>query len=557
MKHIPLLVIICICCASPLHAFSSLPADNPKYCAIKKIYDSIAVAFGDGRLPPRLDVIPAGADEDMIVAWSDPGSGGDVGLTGCLKDAKVGYIAVEERVYDLFSKKSSDREGSLAFIIGHELAHYYLRHGWVGDFANSFASLEVGKKMLYAVNDEEIIRRETEADYFGGFYGYLAGYDTLGAAPRALDLLYADYGLNDNVPNYPSRLERKQIAERVARNLRKMIPVFEGANILLVLEKYQQAARLFDFLARAFPSREILNNSGVAYAMEAVRLFPPGTKRFLYPFEFDAETRLFGSGRRSKGADPDAEQRTRLLRQAADAFGKALRIDKNYLAAKINLAAVNSLLGDNDTALVLVNQALASMKSPGDGLAIANALVVRGIAYAAIGNRERSLVDLAAARNSGSELALLNMALVTGDLPLRQSEGAMSAPSQQEETIAGISARSPFSRDKDTVSFTLQGNDNEPAITLHNGRGNGWQRTLVIVGSRLASTVATVEGYPGTSGRGVKIGDSLAVLHGKYGKPSRIVPARQGKILVFDKIGIAFAMATGGTVKGWYVFAVE
>lgn len=556
MKHIFFILILSVSCTSPLHAVSSLPADNPKYCAIKKIYDSIAVSFGDGRLPPRLVVIPSGADEHMIVAWSNPGSGGDVGLTGCLRDAKVGYIAVEERVYDLFSRKSSDLEGSLAFIIGHELAHYYLRHGWVGDFANSFASLEVGRKMLNAANDDEIIRRETEADYFGGFYGYLAGYDTLGAAPRALDLLYADYGLKDKVANYPSRLERKHIAERVARNLRKMIPVFEGANILLILEKYQEAARLFDFLARAFPSREILNNSGVAYAMEAVRRFPPGTKRFAYPFEFDAETRLFGRGRKGKGIDPDVEQRTRLLRQAADAFGKALRMDKDYLAAKINLAAVNSLLGDNDTALVLVNQALASMKTPGDGLAIANALVVRGIAYAASGNRERSLVDLATARNSGSELAVLNMALVTGALPLQRSEDETAAMPQSEETIAGISARSPFSRNKDTVSFTLQGNDNEPAITLHSGRGKGWQRTLAIVGSRLASTVATVEGYTGTSGRGIKIGDGLAALREKYGKPSRIVPARQGSIFVFDKIGIAFALETGGTVQGWYVFAV-
>lgn len=557
MNYILMCILFLISCASPLHAATSLPSDNPHYIAVKTIYDQIAAAFGDGRFPPQLVVIPAGSEGRMLVSWSDFGSGGDVGITGRFGEAKVGYIAVEERVFDLFSKKSADPEGAMAFILGHELAHYYLRHGWVGDFANSFASLEVGKKMLSAANSDEIIRRETEADYFGGFYGYLAGYDTLGAAPQALDLIYTEYGLHDTVPNYPTRLERKKIAERVAKNLQKMIPVFEGANILLIVGKYHEAARLFDFLGRAFPSREILNNTGVAYAMEAIRHFPDGTVRFAYPFEFDTEPRLFCSGMKGKGTDLQEAQRIRLLHQAADAFGKALQVDRNYVAAKINLAAVNSLLGDNDTALVLANQALESLKMKGDGIALANALVMRGIAYAESGNQDRALVDFAAACNSGNDLAALNMARVTGGKPPGSSLAGKDLTIHSEETIAGVSARAAFRKDKETITFTLQGNDNEQAITLHSARGDGWKRTLAVVGSKLTSAVATGEDFSGTSGRGIKIGDDSTAVRDRYGESTRQIPSPAGVILVFDKSSIAFAMESGQKVKGWYVFAIE
>jgi len=545
---------ILVVTATAVQAVSSLPPDHPRYLAIKRVYDNIARAFGDGRQPPRLVVSPEGAQPRMIVAWSEMGSGGNLGITGSLGDALEGYIAVEERIFELFDRSEGDLEGALAFIVGHELAHYYLRHGWVGDFGNSFASLDVGKKMQKAASLDEVIRRETEADYFGGFYGYLAGYDTMGSAPQTIDLLYAQYQLPDKVPNYPTRLERKAIAERAGANLRKMIPVFEGANRLLVLGKYQEAARLYDQLASAFPSREMFNNAGVAYALEALRLFRPGTLRFAYPFEFDAETRLRGKGGRAKGIDRDAERRDRLLHEAADAFDKALQRDREYAVAKVNLAAVNSILGDHDTALVLANQALELAKREGEGLTLANALVARAIAYATGGNPERAQVDFAAARNSGSRLAALNLALAgeKGSLPAAVER----QPPPGEEIIAGFSPRTPFPKDKETTSFTLQGAaGDEPALTLLARKGEGWERTLAVTGRRLVSVVATGRGYAGESVRGIRVGATLASLQEKYGEPARTVPARQATWHIYQKSGIALDPAQ--RVAGWLVFSTE
>lgn len=569
LRRLALATALLLATASLIHAADSLPAENPKYRVAKKIYDDIARAFGDGRLPPRLVLSPEGVEQRLIVAWSDPGNGGDIGITGSLGDAQEGYIAVEERVYDLFARPGRDLEGALAFILGHELAHYYLRHGWAGDFGNSFASLDMGKKMLKAASLDEVMRRETEADYFGGFYGFLAGYDTLGSAPKVIDVLYAEYKLPDKIPSYPSRLERRAIAERAGINLRKMVPLFEGANRLLLLKQYPEAARLYNHLARAFPSREMFNNAGVAYALEALSLFRPGTLGYAYPFEFDAETRLLGKSARGKGLDQDKERRNRLLQKAADAFDQALARDREYAVAKVNLAAVNSLLGDNDTALVLANQALELAKRQGEELTLANAQVARGIAYAATGNRERAQVDFAVAGNSGNRLAALNLALMAGEkppvrlaaaeekLPVRLA-GAEEKAAPREEVIAGISSHAPFPKDKDVVTFTLQGSaGGEPALTLYSRRGEGWERNLALIGGRMVNLVATIKGYPGESARGIALGSASAAVREKYGAPARTVTARQSTWYVYDKSGIAFAIDQSGQVAGWLLFSID
>jgi len=418
-------------------ALDSLPGGNAKYEQIKAIYDNVARAFGDARVPPRLIVAPTGSDSRNVAAWSDPGTEGAIGLEGEGSPLREGYVALDERVWDLFAPLGEERESAVAFLLGHELTHYYLRHGWVGDFGNSFASHEVGRKMMQAATLEDVIKRETEADYFGGFYGHLAGYDTLGVAPRALDLIYGAYGLPEKLANYPARAERKAMAERAEANLAKMVPVFEAANRLLLLEKYEEAGRLYEHLAHSFPSRELFNNAGVAYTTEGLRLFPAGAVTLAYPFEFDAATRLSARGERTKGLDENGARRTRLLQRAADNFDKAITRDRGYAAAYGNLAAVDTLLGDRDNAVILANRALETAGRAKEQVTLANALVARGIAYAAGGNREKAMIDMAAARNLGSVVALDNLARLQGEpLPLGSGAGGERG-GEGPETVGG------------------------------------------------------------------------------------------------------------------------
>ena len=545
--------------AVPSPAMESLPPDHPKYQTIKVIYDNVARAFGDGRVPPRLVVSPESTDSKMVVAWSDPGTEGAIGIEANNSSLQEGYIAIEEKVYDLFTPLGDGRESALAFLLGHELTHYYMRHGWVGDFGNSFASSDMGKKMMKAATYEEIIKRETEADYFGGFYGYLAGYDTLGVASRALDLLYTAYDLPDKLPTYPSRAERKAIAGHAESNLKKMLPVFEAGNRLLLLEKYEEAARLFEHLAHTFPSRELYNNAGVAYALETIRLSKPGQAIFAYPFEFDAETRLRGSKSKPKGMpDEFTARRTLLLQQAADNFDKAIQRDKGYAVAHVNLAAVNTLLGDHDTAVILANRGMELARKGNENTTLANALVVRGISYAAGNNRERAMVDFAAARNMNSREAALNLSILQDDKFEVDTLPGKEIAAEQREAIGGVFARDTFVKDKDVTSFSLQGvNKGQPMLNIHARQRENREDTLIVIDGRLIRVVAAIKGYGGETARGVRIGGTLAEVRQKYGDPARVITARQGVYYLYNKAEIIFAANQDGKISGWMIFAIQ
>ena len=106
----------------------------------------------------------------------------------------------------------------------------------------------------------------------------------MGFAQKILAQIYAEYQLGSNLPGYPPLAERQEIARRSAERLHQMASVFEAGNRLLLIKKYQETARCFDYIARTFPSREILNNAGLARALEAVGLFSAGQLRFAYPF---------------------------------------------------------------------------------------------------------------------------------------------------------------------------------------------------------------------------------------------------------------------------------
>jgi hypothetical protein len=109
-------------------------------------------------------------------------------------------------------------------------------------------------------------------------------------------------------------------------NIRKLIPYFETGNRLLLIEKYEEAARCFEFTTINFPGCEIYNNLVVAKALAALQLMPDSSNKFAYPFEFDASSRLSFTetiGAESSLQGSDKEHFQNLLKEAVTAFEKA------------------------------------------------------------------------------------------------------------------------------------------------------------------------------------------------------------------------------------------
>ena len=365
------------------------------------------------------------------------------------------------------------------------------------------------------------------------------------------------------LPNYPSKTERISIAQRQLENIAKLIPVYEAAKQLLILGRYEESGRLFAHLAQIFPSREMFNNTGVAFALEAVRMLPPKSLPFIHPFELDAESRLLNqeqNGQRIARSDTGGDlsaHRTRLLRRALKAFEQASRRDTRYAAAKINCAAARSLLGDQDEGISLATSALAMARENGERVAAGHALIMRAIALARSGETQRARSDLEAASQVVPDLASINLAVLEGGRPPLQPVVANNM-NGKTETIAGYSVRTSFPKDRDQVSFTLTpAEKGESPLSIHSRHGRGWNSVVINPGERRINVLSTDRDYPGASSRGIRIGSPLASLGRLYGNADRIVPSRQGAWYLFNAEGIVFEIDSLGKVAGWFLFSIR
>ena len=549
MTKTTLFSLLLYACASfsipALHAQQPLPEDHPKVVTAGKVFDDLIRAIGDGRTRPSLRLLPRETKNRLQVAWFVP---------------QQNTVNLEERVYDLCASLGADSLDALAVLLGHELAHYYKDHGWVGDFGNGFADLEVGKQLREIRRDEsKLVEFETEADYFGGFFGYIAGYNTLDIAPETLARIYAEYELDERIRGYPPLAERQEIARRSVEQLRRLVPVFEAGNRLLLIGRRVDAARCFDYIARTFPSREILNNAGVARALEAVSLFPPGELRFAYPFELDAETRLQG-GSVERGDQPAL--RTRLLGEAREAFDKARQKDPAYATAYVNLACVADLQGEPEEAVLWARKAVRIARDD-QPVSLGNALIVRGIALARSDPKEEDAArqDFAAATQGNPLLAWLNLGALLGKTitsaePVVRERGK---PVARIEKIAGFSALEyeAVTTAPDAIASLPSLDPNRPSITIYARQAERWHGWVVDTGQSAITFLETRTGYADQSVQGVSIGDTRTDLTAACGPATRLVAGRQGVYHVYEPERIVFHTGADDSVQGWMIYEIE
>lgn len=535
-----------------------LGADNHKYNVIKEIYDNLVSARGGKR-----------SEAPPLVVYGAKDSPGKVAHYIYVEGAS--WIEVGEGLYDVFESWSEeDRKSALAVILGHELAHHYENHRWGADFGFAFVELDVGKEVWRTDGSSaELFKLETEADFAGGILGYVAGYDTLDISPRVYEAVYTAFNLSDErLGNYPKKEERKGIAEGNIEDLKRLANVFETANRLMFIEEYDGAARLYDYIARSFPSREIYNNAGVARLLKAMKLSNP---RFVYPVAFDSETRLIRPKRkvRTKGATQKKAERIRvLLETAKENFEEAMDKDPEYAMAVLNLATAYDLMGKHDQALGFAEDARDIAEKNGEPVMVANALIVRGIAY---GNKD--LLDEAREgfAEAAKESRALALATLNTEALLKSSKGFVPTsgekPSMEEEGIGGLTIKLVFEslqpkakdaplkvgRGDEVASLSgIPGRSSNMKVSVKSGEG--WNIFVVKDGAEEIYIIDTPEGYEGSSARGVKVGDDLAVVREKYGEPVRILSSSGSNHYVYRKSKVVFDIGGNGEVVGWMLY---
>lgn len=258
-------------------------------------------------------------------------------------------ILLEERVVAACEKLGDQADDALAFVLGHELAHYFQQQ----EEARKATSFMAFDRYLHTST-----RYEKAADIFGAFNAYLAGYQIEAVIPRAIEALYREYGLiGKPLPGYPPYEERQQAAQEAQQQVEELIVLFEAGNTLALLGEHQQAIAAYEHILKFYQGRETYNNLGVNYTLEAMAFSGFNIDEWVYPLEMDPQSRLELPRLDEGTRDLQLEirlLRTRLLYDARRAFEEALQLDPSYSLARLNLATVYCLLEDYSGAIALM-----------------------------------------------------------------------------------------------------------------------------------------------------------------------------------------------------------
>lgn len=319
MRHCFLLLCLCL-------ITSFLKANNDALAEEKvlaeKILTNLFNSYGNFiyPTPPKIEIV---TEKKRVAAF--------------IANKQSGKIIIEQAAIDVCRRFGKDFESALAFIIGHELGHFYERQHNEG-FATNYL------KWSHDLQSEE------KADVWGVFCAYLANYKTVKLVPALIEALYTEYDLmGKELYGYPTFETRQQIAANVQDQVLELIHIFDTANELSAIGQYELAAAAYTYIEQVYQGREIYNNLGVNYALHAMNFTKKNVDKYVYPLEIDGENRL-KKPHLDRGGEAltKAEQvyRMELLKKAKDYLEQAGKLDYNYLLDDINMMCVLNLMMD-------------------------------------------------------------------------------------------------------------------------------------------------------------------------------------------------------------------
>jgi hypothetical protein len=270
-------------------------------------------------------------------------------------EIRIGTALIEK--CRMFGKDSSN---AIAHILSHELAHYYQNHSWISNFTSAYANVEWSRKLNE--NEQQFLPvYETQADELGFFYAMNAGYQSWKVASLLLDSIYVWYKLPKDLAGYPPLEQRKKISITASEKVGALVPLFKISNYFTLMGKYFPGEAQFAFydasgscldhlLHENIQTPNILNNLGVLYFLKAQPGFYDPMNKIMYPVVMDLDasamdmTEMVGI----KGLNPSSGEMSAetidLLERSKDAFEQALKSNKQYVPAHLNIAMVHFVL---------------------------------------------------------------------------------------------------------------------------------------------------------------------------------------------------------------------
>lgn len=455
-------------------------------------------------------------------------------------------IVVDQQFVALCWRQFPTRaEDAMAFVLGHELAHYKFQHQWGEEFASSYAITDIAKEVgATQASLKALPMWETQADQVGGIFAYLAGYQPGDIAGPLLTAIYDTYGFPTHMEGYPSLQDRKAIAAANDQQIANWIKIYETGNYATLAGAYEVADYCFSHVIQeGFSSREVLNNHAVALTQQALLGLDDEQVRFAYPIELDLETRITTNKRGA--AAPEL-----LLARARQRLMQATWVDPAYATSWLNLACVQSLLGELDDAQFYARKALTIASSQGKKSTAANAKVAIGIIAALQGDNKAAQQWWKEANKMGASLAEINMTLLKEGLDefpvsTNPSTGPPSIP------IDGINLPAEWGQQPFLPDPILHGMRNlYVCVDLPSSDMYFFQ----IKDSKGWVFHATRPNYTKPLLEDIRKGTMADQLQAKWGAPRHLLATAQGEVWHYADKALLVQLDSDRKVTGWITY---
>ena len=541
-----------------IKANASAPLDQNRQEACYRVFNNLVAAYGRMQpSQPELKIDPYSNDP----ASTFPG----------------GQIVISQKTVDVCFSLGADSLNALAFILAHELAHHYNHHLWASNYGTAFASLNWGKH-IDSLEAAATFRGyyETQADEFGFFYSYVAGYNVGGLANKVYNGIYKAFNLKPELPGYPALDQRIKAAEVAQEEVKNLIPVFETGKFVSILangetgayRKYllKKSIECFEYIInQKFASREMYHNLGVNYLLLAIGLEDEKDNPYLYPVVLDEQSRLYdeggvaSSGDKGKGYAEADKLKNEYLNQAEYYFREALLLDKNYTLAYLNLANVYALMGQPEDAYYNADKALEAAQKEARPEMIAHVYDIMGITAAKEGKLDQAKDYFNQALNNGSKIASQNkQAMLGGPLKGLTSTDFNMPTFGAKETLAGESLRQWYGKFSQLNNKSFY-RFNERSTLYHVLFDQG-DFFIVDCGDLHDCPYSDLvffqfnEAYSEPSARGINKGDKLEEVVAKYGSQYTRFSTSIRSYALFKSANIIFRLDDQDRVTGWAIY---
>ena len=441
-------------------------------------------------------------------------------------------LILEKPVLHLCAKLGDQRKAALAFLLAHELTHFYQHQDW-------------GKHTCWTQGTS----LEAEADLHGAFLAYLAGYQVKTVAPQILKAIYGHYQLAEKLAHYPSLAERQKIVGQALQKLQVLQSVHQHAAVLLALGFHQEAFVMYEYLLKQLKTKELYNNAGVSLLSLAWSgAFSKTAFRYHYPIELHSELNLNPPTRTTQGLINTRQ----LLGMAKRNFEQAKVLAPNDFSVLLNLACTFNLLetADWDTIWNYISNAEKAVQSP---LELSKLSLIKGIVYALQDKKALAIKEFSHARQNQEHLGISQLVEQNLKVLNKQPIQEVIHPfSKSKEQLDGLRLRNFAQLD---IDYTL------PLLPFAGTKSHLKIKylphsTLLIIPAQKQTVViqSTTSSIPKTQ-QGIQVGDHLSKVQTTYANQHmQTLNMDNGYLLLLPSLRLFFELDNQQRIQRWGIY---